>query len=82
MRAAPAGKTDWFRFSNKKNDAGEDVAKIFIYDEIGYWGTDAAGFIRQLSSVTQDKIELHLNSPGGVIFDGVAIYNALKSRSC
>jgi ATP-dependent protease ClpP protease subunit len=77
MRQPPKGAKDWFRIENKNDDG---PAKIYIYDEIGFWGTDAAGFIRELSSVTNDQIELHINSPGGAIFDGVAIYNALKAH--
>lgn len=71
---------DWFRIENKKNDDGEPVAKVYIYDEIGFWGTSASEFVQMLAAITEDKIELHLNTPGGEIFDGIAIYNALKGH--
>ncbi|WP_459591977.1 head maturation protease, ClpP-related, partial [Enterobacter asburiae] len=51
----------------------------FIYDEIGYWGVTAKQFVsdlRALGDVTH--INLYINSPGGDVFDGIAIYNALK----
>ncbi|HKZ21149.1 MAG TPA: head maturation protease, ClpP-related [Acidimicrobiia bacterium] len=68
------GRTDWFRVENNAGAAPE----IFIYDEIGYWGTAANEFVRQLALI-QDEPELvvNLNSPGGDVFDGIAIYQAL-----
>lgn len=69
---------DWFRIENKKADT--EPAQVYIYDEIGFWGTEASDFVQQLVALDADKIDLHLNSPGGEIFDGLAIYNALKQN--
>lgn len=59
-----------------------DTAEIFIYEEIGEnWygeGTTAKNFCRDLKALTCANIDLHINSPGGSVFDGQAIYNALK----
>lgn len=71
------GRNDWYRISN---NAGTDPAVVHIYDEIGYWGVTAADFVRDLAGVRASEIELHLNSPGGEIFDGIAIMNALRSH--
>lgn len=49
---------------------------IDLYDEIGYWGTDARSFRARLKDATGD-ITLRINSPGGDVFDGIAIYNDL-----
>lgn len=70
------GRTDWYKITNKA-----DVTEISIYDEIGYVGVTAGDFIRDLGSVTSNKISLRLNSPGGDVFDGIAIMNALKNHS-
>lgn len=68
----------WFEISNK---SGSDVTDISIMDEIGGWfGTTAQEFIDQVSAITTPKITLHLNSPGGEVFDAVAIYNALRDH--
>jgi ATP-dependent protease ClpP protease subunit len=67
------GRTDWFRITNKKGN----TAEIYIYDEIGWFGTTAQGFVDQLRDITAPRIDLHLNSPGGDVFDGFAIYQAL-----
>lgn len=68
---------DWFRIENKVKESSAD---IYIYDEIGFWGTEASEFVQQLVALDAEKISLHLNSPGGEIFDGLAIYNALKQN--
>lgn len=76
-RKNDATPKDWFRIENKANGPAE----IFIYDEIGYWGTTAQGFVDQLKDIGASDIHLHINSPGGEVFDGVAIYTALVNHS-
>jgi ATP-dependent protease ClpP protease subunit len=59
-------------------EAGTDPVKLFIYSDIGGWfGVWPEDVIGELAGITGD-IELHLHSPGGDAFDGVAIYNAFK----
>jgi len=53
--------------------------QIDLYDEISPFGIDARAFVKELRDV-RGPVDLHLNSPGGNIFDGIAIYNALKQR--
>jgi len=65
----------WFRIENKADDAD-----VYIYDEIGFWGITAKSFIDAIKKV-KGNITLHLNSPGGDVFDGIAIYNTLKNLS-
>lgn len=53
--------------------------EIWLYGEIGdrfYGLTDAAGVIEQLPA--RGDVVLRLNSPGGDVFEGLAIYNALR----
>jgi ATP-dependent Clp endopeptidase proteolytic subunit ClpP len=75
-RPAPEGRDDWVRV-RVENRASGGTAEIYIYDEIGYWGTTAQDFVDELAELEVDLIELHVNSPGGDAFDGLAIYNAL-----
>lgn len=65
---------DWFQITNK---AAEDETEVIIYDEIGFWGTTAQEFVEALNKIETSKIILRLNSPGGEVFDGLAIHNAL-----
>ena len=41
-------------------------------------GTSAAAFASELKSITAPAIDLHINSPGGMVFEATAIYTALK----
>ncbi len=70
------GRNDWYRISNQ----AADIAEVFIYDEIGYFGVTAADFVKDLRQITAGRIELHLNTPGGDSFDGIAIYNGLRDH--
>lgn len=67
--------TDWFRIEN----ATAEEATVYIYDEIGFWGTTAQGFVDQLNAITAPKLAIRINSPGGEVFDGVAIHSALMA---
>lgn len=71
------GRTDWYRITNRADPATADV---YIYDEIGYYGVTASDFTKEIMDLTAETIELKINSPGGEVFDGVAIYNALKDH--
>lgn len=57
-----------------------DTAEILLYDEIGYWGVTAKDFAAALAKVTAPNVTLRINSPGGDVFDGLAIYAALQSH--
>jgi len=55
-------------------------AEINLYDEIGLWGVTAKRFREVLDGIDADKIVLNINSPGGDVFDGVAILNDLLAH--
>lgn len=66
----------WWTIENKApGTTGPTV--VSIYDEIGLYGVSAGDFLSEMRTINGD-IELHLNSPGGDVFDGIAIYNQLK----
>jgi ATP-dependent protease ClpP protease subunit len=62
-------------------NAAADEADVMLYDEIGFWGTEARTFVRDLAALDVSTINLHINSPGGNVFDGLAIANALRAHS-
>jgi ATP-dependent Clp protease protease subunit len=70
----------WYSFRNEASDDGS--VELEIYAEIGesFWweSVSATEFVRELNAVTADRITLRINSPGGSVFDGIAIYNALR----
>lgn len=65
----------WYRITAK----ADGPSLVSIFDEIGWLGVTAQDFVSEMSALDGD-IELHLNSPGGEVFDGLAIYNSLVSR--
>jgi len=66
---------EWYRVVNQT--AGP--TQIHIYDDIGMAGVTARDLIDDLAKIN-GPVELRLNSGGGEIFDGIAIYNALCAR--
>lgn len=59
--------------------------EIWLYDPIGdsFWGDaiSAKSFQKELTALGKvDTINLHINSPGGDVFDGNAIYNQLQAH--
>lgn len=56
-----------------------DVTEMYIYDEIGFFGVDAETFAKDLNAV-KGEVLVRINSPGGSVWDGMAIYNAIKER--
>lgn len=68
-------KGDWYRIENKADGPSD----VFIYDEIGGYGVSSGSFLNELRDV-KGPLNLHLNSPGGDVFDGLTIYQAIKSR--
>jgi ATP-dependent Clp protease, protease subunit len=68
---------NWYSIKAK---ADQKTAEISIYDEIGYWGVTAKQFIGDLKAVDATTIKLAINSPGGAVFDALAIYNALRQH--
>jgi len=70
----------YFRAMNRSFDvsAKEDSATITIYEDIGMFGITASDMRRELDALSNTKnIELRINSPGGDVFDGIAIFNDL-----
>lgn len=75
---ASAPVNTWFRMKAKADTKSAD---IYIYDEIGGWGVSARQFSKELLALGDiSEINLHIHSPGGEVFDGIAIYNQLKGH--
>lgn len=63
------------------------TAVLRLYDPVDsygeFWGVSAKEFAQALDDLPSNitEIRLHINSPGGDVFDGVAIVNALRAHS-
>lgn len=58
----------------------DDAVELLLYDEIGFFGITAKMFAETLARIDASTIHLRVNSPGGDVFDGVAIHNALRQH--
>ncbi|WP_406156967.1 head maturation protease, ClpP-related [Streptomyces canus] len=64
-----------------RNASDSDEAEVMLYDEIGGWyGATADQFIADLRGITAPNLRVRINSPGGSVFEGIAIANALRSH--
>ncbi|MFB2653869.1 ClpP-like prohead protease/major capsid protein fusion protein [Shewanella seohaensis] len=56
-------------------------AELMIYDEIGGWGISAQQFARDLKNLGKiGTLTARIHSPGGDVFEGMAIYNMIKGH--
>lgn len=67
-------------------NAAPGVVELRLYDPIdswgGDWGVSAKEFAESLAALPEDttEIRLHINSPGGEVWEGVAITNQLRNH--
>lgn len=72
-----AGRTgSWYEIKNVSNE----MTDLFIYDEIGSFGVEANTFIRDLENTTSKVLNIRISSPGGDVFQGLNILNALRNH--
>lgn len=74
---------DWTGYTIKAKTK-EKEAEIWIYEDIGsgwFGGLSAKQFAKDIKEAGDlDSIILRINSPGGEVFDGIAIYNILRTH--
>lgn len=75
LKAKQGSGDKWYRIQNQGSRA-----KVYIYDMIGEWGVTAQDFVNELNGVKAPHIDLHMNTQGGQVFDGIAIYTALLNH--
>jgi ATP-dependent protease ClpP protease subunit len=57
-----------------------DETRLYVHRMIGGWRQDASAFVQAVHALTTDVIHVHVNSPGGIVFDAVAMYEALRTH--
>lgn len=72
----------WYKITAKAGN----TAEILLYGEIAQFNpwqdgetVTAKQFLLDLQAVKAATLDVHINSPGGDVFAGIAIYNALRS---
>lgn len=64
----------------------EDTADLYIFGDIEKWAYEPAGeqsgvtIVNQLKALTAKSINVHINSYGGDVSEGLAIYNVLREH--
>jgi ATP-dependent protease ClpP protease subunit len=71
----PARSAPCFRVSN-----ATDTPKIYVYDVIGGWDLDSGEFVQAVHGIDAKALDLHINSPGGFVYDAVAMFEALQTH--
>lgn len=66
----------WYNIQNKASG----ITDVYIFDEIGTYGVTAQAFINDIKDLKDTPINLRINSLGGDVFDGMAMYNVIKRR--
>lgn len=72
LMAANAGKGKGVRA-----EASGSEAAIYLYGAIGWPEIEAGDVVRALAGVTAETLNVHINSPGGDVFEGRAIKTAI-----
>lgn len=58
--------------------------EVWLYDAIGsgwFGGISAKDFQKELAGLgAVNQLDVHINSPGGAVFDGLTMYNALRAH--
>ena len=65
-------------------ESSGNEADLYIFGDITTWpwdekDRDAYGIVKELQGLEVDKLNLHINSYGGDVSEGLAIYNVLKN---
>ena len=65
-----------YKIENKTTEE----ATVYIYDEISWFGISAEQFVKDLNALKSKIINIRINSPGGSVFDGTAVFNTIKQH--
>lgn len=65
-------------------ESSGNEADLYIFGDITTWpwdekDRDAYGIVKELQGLEADKLNVHINSYGGDVSEGLAIYNVLKN---
>jgi len=68
----------WYAIQPTDDREAPESVEVSIYDEIGFGGVTAKQFAADIKKLKGQHIDLRINSVGGSVTEGAAIYNALK----
>ena len=65
----------WYEINN-----GVDVTDVYLFNDIGTFGVSAQSFVEEIKEYEEKELAIHINSLGGEVFDGMAIYSIIQRR--
>lgn len=54
--------------------------KLYVHGVIGGYDSDASQFIETVHNLDAEALDVHVNSPGGLVYDAVSMYEALVAH--
>lgn len=54
-----------------------DAARVYVHGMIGGWRMNAGAFVQAVHALDVPELHVHINSPGGFVWDAVSMYEAL-----
>lgn len=69
----------WDTVDMRSGDTGERV-RLYVSGMIGGYDLDAQDFVQAVHGIKAKTIDLHINSPGGFVWDAVSMYEALRAH--
>ena len=73
----PLAKRDFW----KVEASADELEEILLYDYIGWPFNDAFEIVNYLRSIKDKNVKVKINSFGGDVFDGLAIFNAMTEHT-
>jgi ATP-dependent Clp endopeptidase proteolytic subunit ClpP len=82
LKASTSGNSPKVDLKEVKAESNEDGSvDLYIDDAInGFYGLDASTVVKAIHESKGKAITMHVNSPGGSVFDGLSIYNAMQDH--
>lgn len=78
--AARNGVVSTERLAWRISNQAERRAEVYLYGAMDGWEVDGADLAREIRNMDVDHIDLRVNSPGGLVFDGIAVHAALTEH--
>lgn len=75
-------RADWYRISEPRAQGDSTTADVYVYGVVGgSWfgsGVVAEEFVREINDLDVDVLNVFVHSPGGNVYEGIAILNGLR----
>ncbi len=76
----PKNQIPWYKIKAQGDNARIDLYGYLVSSKIFDDEVDPSSFMEDLDALDASTIHVHINSPGGEVASGIAIYNALRSH--